>query len=199
MIMKMMNTAKIAFALAWLYLAGTNALAQGQNNNTDDKNPYKGLPFKERIFFGGDFGLAFGDFTYIRLNPMLGYNVNRKLQVGAGPSYQYLSFRVVTPFNSFRRSMSIYGGTTFARLFILENFFAQSTFEVLNLESVVPNINAFGELVFPRVTIPVWFVGGGYVQRSGRGGFMIGGFVDLIQDPNSPYGRGLRMSVGGFF
>ena len=46
---------------------------------------------KERIWFGGGLGLAFGSVTNIAVEPMVGYKITRngKLSAGLGISYQY--------------------------------------------------------------------------------------------------------------
>ncbi len=187
----------LSFAILFLVLHSyTICMAQAK---TPSPNPYKGLPFKERVFFGGDFALGFGDYTYIRIAPVLGYNVSHKFQVGAGPSYQYWKYNSFYNGITYKNESHIYGGSMFGRFFAFESFYLQSSLEVLNLTSVYPSFDSSGEVYYPRTTIPVWFVGGGIVQRAGRGGFMIGAFYDLIQDPNSPYGSGLYISVGGFF
>lgn len=154
-------------------------------------NPYSNLPFKERLFFGGDFGLSFGSVTYIRIAPLVGYAVSPKFSLGLGPSYQYWKY------SDFPDSeQSIWGGTLFARYFVLESLFLQSDLEVLNLEAY--NFDA-GETLNTRVTVPVWWVGAGYSQRSSNGsGIFVAVFYDLIQDLNSPYADNVAIRVGGF-
>ncbi len=175
------------FFITIIFLSANESFGQNKESN----NPYAGLPFKERLFFGGDLGLSFGTITYIRIAPILGYNINPKLAVGAGPSYQY--------YNDNRyidASSSIYGGSAFGRYFILENIFLQSELEVLNLEriSYFQNSDTFQS----RVTIPVLFVGGGFSQRTANGsGFFIGIFYDVIGDINSPYPSDIAFRAGG--
>ncbi len=167
---------------------------------TENKNPYEGLPFKERIFFGGNFSLQFGNVTFIQIAPQLGYHVSPKFQIGGGPIYQYYSFNASFQNQIGSNKSHVFGGSTFARFFPVPSLFLQSSLEVLNLQNRNPiGIATSGELQFERVNIPVLFVGGGFVQRAGQGGLTIGAFYDLIQDPNSPYGNGLFISVGGFF
>jgi len=166
----------------------------------DKGNPYKGLPFKERIFFGGDFGLSFGSITYIRVAPLLGYHVSQNFAVGGGPNYQYLRIRHLTQTGQQRTAEThIYGLNTFARLFVFDPIFIQTDFEVLNLRSSVREPGNFFDQQKTRITVPVWLVGAGYGQRTGRGGAMIGFYYDLIGDRNSPYGREWIIRAGFFF
>lgn len=170
-----------------LFLLFTSVLFAQKN---ESKNPLAGRPFKERVFFGGDFGLSFGTVTYIRIAPIMGYAITPDLSVGAGPSYQYWKYS-----NIDNSEQSIFGGSVFARYFIIENLFLQSDFEYLNLEAIdFSNDNVLNR----RVNVPVWWVGGGYSQRAGRSGFFVGIFYDLIQDIYSPYTGDVAIRVGGF-
>jgi len=178
----------INILLVFLMLSVYSQSTYGQNK--ENNNPYAGLPFKERLFFGGDLGLSFGTVTYIRIAPIIGYNINQKFAVGAGPSYQYYKDNRYVGVQS-----SIYGGSIFSRYFVLENIFLQSEFEVLNLEELYYDPADFTR---NRVTIPIWFVGAGFSQRTPNGsGFFIGIFYDLIQDINSPYPNNLAFRAGG--
>lgn len=186
----------------WLAAALTLWLCAGTlcaQNKDESRNPYKGKPFKERMVFGGDLGLSFGDVTYVRVAPLIGYLVSDRFTVGGGPSYQYWRIRSVNQFGPQSRETTIWGMNTFARFFLLESLFVQSDFEILNLKSSFRDQGSFFEEEVFRVNVPVWLVGAGYMQRSGRGGFMIGAFYDLIQDRNSPYGRDLILRAGVFF
>jgi len=190
------NTRKIiAAAVLWVFTACA-VLAQ---NNDENKNPYKGLPFKDRVFFGGDFGLSFGTVTYVRVAPLIGYHVSQNFAVGGGPNYQYLKIEYLTPTGQRSAETHIYGMNTFARLFVFDPVFIQTDFELLNLRNSTRNPNNFFDEQKTRVTIPVWLVGAGYGQRTGRGGAMIGFYYDLIGDRNSPYGRNLIIRAGFFF
>lgn len=159
------------------------------------ENPYKGVAFKDRITVGGDLGLSFGSqLTYIRVAPVLGYLVSPKFTIGAGPSFQYWEDRRFMP----SLETTIYGGSTFGRFFVLEQLFLQAEFEVLNLEEInYSPTSDFSDR--ERTTIPVFFVGGGYSQRSAGGsGFFIAVMYDLIGDLNSPYPNDIVFRVGGF-
>ncbi len=167
----------------------------GQNQSTPkgNNNPLKGVPFKDRLFLGGDFGLSFGTITFVRIAPLLGYNVTPRLAFGLGPSYQYWSDSRFAP----KLSSSIYGGAFFGRYFVFENVFAESSLEILNLEEI--SFSPSPDFERSRVTIPVWFVGAGFSQRNSRGsGFFIAAYYDLIQNINSPYPNNISLRIGGF-
>lgn len=46
-------------------------------------------PFRERLFFGGSFGLQIGTITDIELSPIVGLWVLPRLAVAAGPNYRF--------------------------------------------------------------------------------------------------------------
>ena len=110
--------------------------------------------FSERIFFGGNIGLQFGTVTFIDVSPLIGYELTEKLSAGVGATYLYYRYR--DRFNDF--STNIYGGRVFSRYNILENIFAHTEYEVLNLE-------AFD--LEKRINVTSILVGGGFRQQLG--------------------------------
>jgi hypothetical protein len=118
-----------------------------ESQNADER-------FKDKLFFGGNFGLQFGSITFVDLSPLIGYKVNKKLWAGVGVIYQYYH-RNDTYYNF---TTNIYGGRLFGRYFITDNFFGQGEVEYLNLEAY----DAF----YPRRVDVTNVLGGiGYIQR----------------------------------
>lgn len=183
------------FNRLWIVLVFATILSEAAAQAPDkvNKNPYSGLSFKERTFIGGNFGLSFGDITRIYVAPVVGYRISPKFSAGLGPSYEYYKD------NRFQgMETSIYGGSVFGRYYPLDMIYLQTEFEFLNLEAFRFNRN--NELVSERVNVPVFFVGGGYTQRTPSGsGFYIGIMYDLIGDVNSPYPDNITFRIGGFF
>lgn len=175
------------FAIVFL----TGFASYGQSSNKESNNPYANLPFKERLFVGGNFGLSVGTVTSILIAPTLGYNISPKFTTGLGPIYQYYKD------NRFPGSgNSIYGGSVFGRYYPLDMIFIQTEFQVLNLEELRYPIDQIRQ----RVTVPVLFVGGGYTQRTSNGsGLYFGLLYDLIGDINSPYPNNINLIIGGTF
>ncbi len=64
---------------------------------TDPKlDKTKNLSFGERLYFGGDFGLSLGRTqAFINISPLVGYKLNEKLSIGAGPVFQYWQDQVI--------------------------------------------------------------------------------------------------------
>lgn len=74
----------------------------------------KGAPsVRERIFYGGNFGLQFGSVTDIELSPVIGFWVLPRVAVAAGPDYRFYSF--------YKNRTHIYGGKSYLELTLLKN------------------------------------------------------------------------------
>lgn len=73
---------------------------------------------KEKIFFGGNFGLLFGTTTFIELSPVAGYQLTPRISSGLGFIYQY--YRERTFFNTVFKT-HIYGGRAFAQITAIKN------------------------------------------------------------------------------
>lgn len=138
--------------------------------------------FWDKTYFGGNFGLQFGDQTVIDINPMMGYKLTEKLSVGVTATYIY--YRFTNPyFTNVKYSSNIYGGSIFSRYYFFENVFGHVEGEVLNLE--VPD-NFLQRYV--RKNIFGFYVGGGYRQPMGeRSSLNILLLYNLNEDRNSPY------------
>lgn len=147
--------------------------------------------FKERLYFGGNLGLNFGDIVFIEVSPLVGYMLSNKASVGTGVIYQYLEFR--RP--SF--STSIYGGRVFGRYNLFESLFAYAEYEALNLQF----INRDNQII--REWVPGLLVGGGYFIRFGsrqRSGLNVMVLYNLLHDPlRSPYPSDIIFRVGVAF
>jgi len=177
----------LCLALCFLSFA---AHAQG-GADFYDEGPDGGEPsFKDRLFFGGNFGLSFGTVTFIDISPTVGYRVNDKVSAGVGVTYQYLR-------NSrFDLETSIYGGRVFGRRTLNDFLFAQVEYETLNVEFVDP-----GDFSFNREWVPAFFLGGGLYQPIGRNAaLLITALYNVLHDEvRSPYVDPLVLRVGFVF
>jgi hypothetical protein len=70
-------------------------------------------PLRQRLFFGGSFGLQFGTVTNIEVAPLAGIWLLPRVAVGAGPSFQYYK-------DPFGRT-SIYGGRAMLQLTLVQD------------------------------------------------------------------------------
>lgn len=97
-------------------------------------------PLKERLFFGGSFGLQFGTVTDIDISPVVGIWLLPRINVAAGPKFRYYKDR-------FSGNTMIYGGRAYSELVIIKDlnniipiglnfgFFLHLEDELLSLES----------------------------------------------------------------
>lgn len=144
-----------------------------QDSLNTPKLPRHKSDFWQKVYFGGNLGLQFGNYTFINIAPIVGYKVTEKFSVGAGPSYIYLKDRY------YNYSTSIYGGNVFARYFIFKDLFAHTEYEVLN-----GDWKGTGN----RFNLTNVWVGGGYRQRVGMAGsFMILALWNINESIYSPY------------
>jgi hypothetical protein len=70
-------------------------------------------PLRERLFFGGGFGLQFGTITNIELSPLVGVWVLPRVAVAGGPTFQYYSDPYLETI--------IYGGKGYVQLTLIQS------------------------------------------------------------------------------
>jgi hypothetical protein len=139
--------------------------------------------FLDRVYFGGDLGIAFGTVTAINIAPEAGYIFSDRFSAGAGIIYQY--FNVNSAFNPY--SSTVYGGKIFARFFVWENLFLYNVNEIVNLETIYYD-RAELHLGSDRFWYVSPLVGIGYMQKfSNKGGIGLMLLFDLNNSINSPY------------
>ena len=137
------------------------------------------IPFKDRIYFGGNLGLQFGTQTYIDISPLVGYKLTETVSAGVGITYIYYKYK--DSYNTY--STSIYGSRVFGRYLFTNNLFAHAEVELLNMELYDVNINDYY-----RKNIISPFVGGGYIQRfSNNAGLYLLLLFNLNDSAESPY------------
>lgn len=126
-------------------------------------------PLRERIFFGGSFGLQFGTLTDIEFSPVVGIWLLPRVNVAAGPKYRFYK----DPFDR----TDIYGGRVYTQFVLIQDFnnlvpigvnlgfFLHAENELLSLE------NEFWQYSLEpksRFNINTPFVGVGISQGMGR-------------------------------
>lgn len=124
------KTIPIILVLSLLSLTSSSQYVRENNNKP---------PVRERLLFGGSFGLQFGTITNIQLSPVAGIWLLPRLAIAAGPSWQYYK----DPLGK----TSIYGGRSFLRFVFIQDlnqvipiglrlgFYIHGEYEALNLES----------------------------------------------------------------
>lgn len=126
-------------------------------------------PFKERILYGGSFGLQFGTITNIEISPVVGVWLLPRIAVAAGPTFQWFK----NPFES----TVIYGGRTFLEFYLVKDLnniipvglnmgiYAHGEYDGLSIEkSVLTGLpDDIGRMYYDN-----FLVGGGISQPTGR-------------------------------
>jgi hypothetical protein len=123
-------------------------------------------PLKERLFYGGGFGLQFGTITDIEFSPIIGIWVLPRVAVAAGPNFRYFK-------DTWDRT-TIYGGKIYVELVFLEDLdniiplgvhlgmFLHAEDEALSLESSFFKTTIYDSKRFMINTI---LAGGGIRQQ----------------------------------
>jgi hypothetical protein len=153
--------------------------------------------FRDKLFFGGNFGLQIGTVTNIELSPIVGYNLTPRLAPGVGLRYEFLKSSGKN-FGYLPYETNIYGGSAFVRYMLFKNLgeqinlgiassiFAHTEYEVLSLEKKYfeyPPSSEEGRFLVHSV-----LVGGGLFQPMGRrGGFLMMLLWNLNESASSPY------------
>jgi len=134
--------------------------------NSDESNLAPKTNFKEKIYYGGGFGIGFGSTVAngvnaatfsISFSPLVGYRITEDFSAGVGLVYQYSSIKSAKE----SYTMTSVGGRIFGRYNIFESLYAYTEYEVLN----VPDIFSRDEKA--RVNVLSWYVGAGYRQNLG--------------------------------
>lgn len=152
--------------------------------------------FRDRLFFGGNFGLSFGDVTSIIVSPIAGFYITPRLAGGLGVRYEYYksNYPGHVPYDT-----HIYGGSVFSRYMIIKNMgeaigfggwgtgvFLQGEYEALSLER--QHFDLSGSNPDGRFYLHSVLVGGGIYQPIGqRSGFLITVLWNLNESVNSIY------------
>lgn len=126
-------------------------------------------PVKERLFFGGNFGLQFGTITDIQVSPVVGFWVLPRVGIAVGPDYRFYK-------DQFDQT-NIFGGKTYVQFIVFQDInsfiplgvhtgiFLHLEDEFLSLES---SFWKYPPYPSDRFTINTVLAGGGISQQIGR-------------------------------
>lgn len=170
------------------YLGNDRKNNQASNKENSSKK-LSGL--RDKLYYGGTGMLSFGTITFIDISPQLGYKISEDFSVGIGGIYNYYRERIRFSNNqSIVFQTSIYGVNAFARMFVVENIFAQIQPQAINLEPLDMSTKQ-------RFWLSNLFVGGGYRQRiDERSSVLAILLYNTSHSPNSPYGSPILFQFG---
>jgi len=104
--------------LSNLLLLFSFSVIYGQKAKSDqfpyDQEPSRDTPaFKDRLFYGGSFGLSLGSITDIQLSPVIGFWVLPRIAVAAGPTYRYYKDQI--------DKTALYGGRAYMQFVVIQD------------------------------------------------------------------------------
>jgi hypothetical protein len=144
-------------------------------------------PLRERLFYGGSFGLQLGTYTDIEVSPIIGLWLLPRLAVAAGPNYRFYKDPV--------DRTDIYGGRIYTEFVVIRDIgsflplninmgiFFHAENELLSLESEFWKVAPVTSERFYQNTV---LAGGGISQQMGRRSSM--NFIVLWALNDSMYG-----------
>jgi len=185
------------FALAVCFLVVAVA-AKAQQKPVEQAPEKEGGFKKENLFFGGNFGLSFGDYTLVNVSPQIGYRFNRYFAAGAGVNFQYSSFkyRYYSSFDNYKDTYGVAGLNIFGRAYPIDYVLVQIQPEANYTWGKRKFYNGTKDLTLDGKIIPSLIAGAGAVIPAGRGSFIIMAQYDLIQDERSPYSNRVFYNFG---
>lgn len=135
-----------------------------------------------KIYYGGNIGFNFGNYTRISAEPLVGYKVTPKFSVGAKLRYEWIRDKRYDP----TLTTSNYGGSIFSRYRIISQLYVHAEFAAVSYEYYKPTLDNLTNT--EREMVPFLLLGGGYTQRLGNNTWAyVEALFDVLQDENSPY------------
>ena|SRR2546423_385499 len=160
----------------------------------EEEEPKKGFD-KEKLFFGGNFGLSFGNYTLVNVSPQVGYRFNRFLAAGAGVNFIYSSFKY--DYYGYKDQNGVAGLNIFGRVYPIEYILLQVQPE-MNYTWAKRKYYDGTELKLDPKFVPSLLLGGGAAIPLGnrRSAMLVMIEYDLLQNDRSPYGKKAFINIG---
>jgi hypothetical protein len=182
---------KILLAACLFIMFSVAAVAQYR----EEEEPVKKGFDKSKLFFGGNFGLGFGNIsTLVNVSPQVGYRFNRYLAAGAGINFIYSSYKY--QYEGYKEQYGVTGLNVFGRFYPIEYAFVQVqpeanyTWVKYKFDSGEPDYK------LPNKIVPSLLGGVGAAIPAGAGYFIVMAQYDLLQNERSPYGNHAFFNFG---
>jgi len=187
----------ISFCMASLFFCDP---AFAQEPQAQDDPPREGGFDPSRLFFGGSFGVSFGDYTFINVSPQAGYRFNQYLAAGTGINFIYSSYKYrYTNGQEYYSDQFGYAGLNiFGRVYPIQFIFLQ----------VQPEYNySWGKRKYEDPPLPdekldgkfvpsLLLGAGAAIPTGARGAFIVSAQYDVLQNERTPYGSNVFFSIG---
>ena len=169
-------------------------VSYSQTTNTDTTKPSPPQEVQQsqpsKWYYGGTVGFNFwGDYFYLSVNPLVGYQISPKFSVGGKVQYSYINDSRYDPLELTSHN---YGAGIFARFRPIYQIYLHAEFDYASYETnnvlYNPITRQYSSGDSERNWVPFLLLGGGFVQRVGpNAAVYVEVLFDVIQDENSPY------------
>lgn len=174
------------FVLAAFLMFG--ALAVQAQREPVEQEQAKGGFNKENLFFGGNFGLSFGDYTLVNVSPQVGYRFNRYLAAGAGVNFLYSSYkRRINVGADYKENYGNAGLNIFGRVYPIEYLLLQLQPEANYVWGKIKDTDGREYKLDGQIVPSLLGGAGAVIPTGGRGSFIVMVQYDLLQNERSPY------------
>jgi hypothetical protein len=165
--------------------------------NAQEESEQKGGLDPSRLFFGGNFGATFGNFTFINVSPQVGYRVSPIFSAGTGINFIYQGNKVDYGSYVEKSNYAYVGLNVFGRVnpfkFIILNAQPELNYVWGNIKAEPGNF----EVKQPGKFVPSVLLGGGAMIPAGKKSSLVMMLqYDIIQDKLSPYGNSAFFTFG---
>lgn len=164
-------------------------VSYSQTSNPDTTKPTQPKEVQQtqpsKWYYGGTVGFNFwGDYFYLSVNPLVGYQVSPKFSVGGKLQYAYINDK---RYEGLELTSHNYGASVFTRYRPIYQIYLHAEFAYASYENYSIYVNPY-RAESERNWVPFLLLGGGFVQRVGPNASVYAEVLfDVIQDENSPY------------
>jgi hypothetical protein len=188
-----------------LFVLFTVLVSYAQTTNPDTTKPSQPTSPPEvqqsqpsKWYYGGTVGFNFwGDYFYLSVNPLVGYQVSPKFSVGGKVQYAYINDQ---RYAGLELTSHNYGAGIFTRYRPIYQIYLHAEFDYASYEDYTIYDPLVGDpyAESERNWVPFLLLGGGFVQHVGPSASVyVEVLFDVLQNENSPYGWDPIISVGG--
>jgi len=188
-----------------LFVLFTVLVSYAQTANPDTTKPSQPTSPPEvqqsqpsKWYYGGTVGFNFwGDYFYLSVNPLVGYQVSPKFSVGGKVQYAYINDQ---RYAGLELTSHNYGAGIFTRYRPIYQIYLHAEFDYASYElhTIYDPLVGDPYAESERNWFPFLLLGGGLVQRVGpNAAVYVEVLFDVLQNENSPYGWDPIISIGG--
>lgn len=153
---------------------------------------------RSKLFFGGNFGLSFGDYTFVNVSPQIGYRFNQYFAAGGGINFQYSStkYRDGNGNSLYKAAYGVTGVNVFGRVYPIRQILIQAQPEMNYTWGKIKYYDGGPDVKISGSYVPSLLLGGGLVIPSGRSALVVMVQFDVLNNARSPYGNRPIYSFG---